>query len=56
MWNYMVVLRRLSEKIPSLEDLKLPEIYSEITKVWQGLILVTWPTWSGKSTTLAAMI
>lgn len=56
MWNYMIVLRRLSEKIPSLEELKLPEIYSEITKTWQGLILVTWPTWSGKSTTLAAMI
>ncbi|MDD4151087.1 MAG: PilT/PilU family type 4a pilus ATPase [Candidatus Gracilibacteria bacterium] len=56
MGNYMVVLRRLSEKIPSLEDLKLPEIYSEITKVGQGLILVTGPTGSGKSTTLAAMI
>lgn len=56
MWNHMIVLRRLSEKIPSLDDLKLPEIYKEITKWWQWLILVTWPTWSGKSTTLAAMI
>ena len=56
MWSHMVVLRRLSEKIPSLEDLKLPEIYSEVTKIWQWLILVTWPTGSGKSTTLAAMI
>lgn len=56
MWNYMVVLRRLSEKIPSLEDLNLPEVYSEITKIWQWLVLVTGPTGSGKSTTLAAMI
>ncbi|MDD5213156.1 MAG: PilT/PilU family type 4a pilus ATPase [Candidatus Gracilibacteria bacterium] len=56
MGNYMVVLRRLSEKIPSLEDLNLPEVYSEITKIGQGLVLVTGPTGSGKSTTLAAMI
>jgi Tfp pilus assembly ATPase PilU len=31
----MVVLRRLSEKIPSLEDLHLPDVYSEITKIGQ---------------------
>lgn len=53
---FMVVLRLLSDKIPSLQDLNLPFIYTEITKVWQWLVLVTWPTWSGKSTTLAAMI
>lgn len=56
MWSLMIVLRLLSDKIPSLQDLNLPFIYSEITKYWQWLILVTWPTWSGKSTTLAAMI
>lgn len=56
MWSYMVVLRRLSEKIPSLEDLHLPDVYSEITKIGQWLVLVTGPTGSGKSTTLAAMI
>lgn len=56
MWHIMVVLRLLSEKIPSITDLNLPIIYKEITKLWQWLVLVTWPTWSGKSTTLAAMI
>jgi twitching motility protein PilT len=56
MGYYMVVLRLLSQTIPTLQDLKLPFIYEEITRVGQGLVLVTGPTGSGKSTTLAAMI
>lgn len=56
MGNYMVVIRLLTSKIPRLDDLGLPDIYKEITKVGQWLVLVTGPTWSGKSTTLAAMI
>jgi len=54
--NYMVVLRLLTWKVPNIESLNLPDIFKEVCKVWQGLILVTWPTGSGKSTTLAAMI
>ena len=53
---YMVVLRLLTANIPDLQDLWLPDIYKEVTKLWQWLILVTWPTGSGKTTTLAAMI
>ncbi len=56
MWNYMLVFRLLSWKIPSIEDLNLPWIFKEVTKRWQWLVLVTWPTGSWKSTTLAAMI
>ncbi len=56
MWSVMVVCRRLSESIPSIEELNLPDVYKEVTKLWQWLILVTWPTGSWKSTTLAAMI
>ena len=56
MWSYMLVFRLLSWKIPSIEDLNLPWVFKEVTKRWQGLILVTWPTGSWKSTTLAAMI
>ncbi len=52
----MIVLRLLSQNIPALKDLNLPFIYEEITRVGQGLVLVTGPTGSGKSTTLAAMI
>ena len=56
MSNYMIVIRLLWNKIPTVDDLWLPEIYKNITKAWQWLVLVTWPTWSWKSTTLAAMI
>jgi len=56
MTYYMVVVRLLSSEIPSIDSLWLTDAYQDITKLGQGLILITWPTWSGKSTTLAAMI
>ncbi len=56
MGYYMIVLRLLTANIPDIDDLWLPDIYKEVTKLWQWLILVTWPTGSGKTTTLAAMI
>jgi len=49
-------LRLLTARIPDIETLNLPDIFKEVCKVWQWLILVTGPTGSGKSTTLAAMI
>jgi len=42
--------------IPSLDDLGAPEVYKKLIKREKGLILVTGPTGSGKSTTLAAML
>lgn len=42
--------------IPSLDDLKAPKIFKEVVKREKGMILVTGPTGSGKSTTLAAML
>lgn len=56
LWNYMVVLRLLTLDIPDIDKLWLTGTYKEVTKRWQWLILVTWPTGSGKTTTLAAMI
>ena len=53
---YMVVVRLLSTKVPTLEELNLPPIYSDVSRLGQGLILITGPTGSGKTTTLAAMI
>jgi len=49
-------IRHVPMKIPKLEDLNLPKILRELIKKQNGLILVTGPTGSGKSTTLAAMI
>jgi twitching motility protein PilT len=54
--NYMIILRLLTADIPNINKLDLPEIYKDVTKLWQWLILVTWPTGSGKTTTLASMI
>ena len=51
-----LALRRVSLDIPDLEDLHLPPLCGELALRKRGLILVTGPTGSGKSTTLAAMI
>jgi twitching motility protein PilT len=50
------VLRTIPTKIPSLESLSMPPILAELCKKERGLVLVTGPTGSGKSTTLAAMV
>jgi len=50
------VMRTIPSKILTLEELKAPKIVGEITAQTRGMVLVTGPTGSGKSTTLAAMI
>jgi twitching motility protein PilT len=50
------VLRTIPTKVMSLEDLKCPKIFTEISEYPRGIVLVTGPTGSGKSTTLAAMV
>ncbi len=50
------VFRMIPEKIISLEDLNLPQAVRDLADLKQGLVLVTGPTGSGKSTTLAAII
>jgi len=48
--------RIIPTKIPTLDELGVPEIYKDLVRREKGLILVTGPTGSGKSTTLAAML
>ena len=50
------VLRRVETKIPDMESLNLPPILYDAVDAHKGLVLVTGPTGSGKSTTLAAII
>ncbi|MCK9389791.1 MAG: type IV pilus twitching motility protein PilT [Sulfuritalea sp.] len=50
------VMRTIPSKIMSLEELKCPKIFEELADYPRGLVLVTGPTGSGKSTTLAAMV
>ncbi|MBF2036145.1 MAG: type IV pilus twitching motility protein PilT [Leptolyngbyaceae cyanobacterium T60_A2020_046] len=54
--TYAACLRALSSKIPTMDTLGLPDIVRELSEKPRGLILVTGPTGSGKSTTLASMI
>lgn len=54
--NPAIAIRLLSESIPTIEELGFPEIVKDFTNSPRGLVLVTGPTGSGKSTTLAAMI
>jgi twitching motility protein PilT len=51
-----IAIRVIALKIPNLDELKHPTVLKEIVKKQRGLVLVTGPTGSGKSTTLAAMI
>jgi len=50
------VLRTIPTKVLSLDELKCPKIFTEISEYPRGIVLVTGPTGSGKSTTLAAMV
>jgi twitching motility protein PilT len=54
--TYAIVLRVIPEGIPTLEKLGMPAELSNIAKLKNGIVLVTGPTGSGKSTTLAAII
>ena len=49
-------IRLLNDEIPTIDELGLPELFKELAVMPRGLLLVTGPTGSGKSTTLAAMI
>ena len=51
-----LAIRIVPPRIPKLEELQLPDILKQIVEKPQGLVLVTGPTGSGKSTTLASMI
>ena len=54
--SYSIVLRRLSTVIPTIAELKAPEVLSQIAQEKNGLVLVTGSNGSGKSTTLAAVL
>ncbi len=54
--NPAIVMRSIKTEIPTFDQIKLPEVCRELTQKKRGMILVTGPTGSGKSTTLAAMI
>jgi twitching motility protein PilT len=54
--TFAIVMRLIAEQIPTLADLGLPKAVGELATLKNGIVLVTGPTGSGKSTTLAAII
>ncbi|HEY8514560.1 MAG TPA: PilT/PilU family type 4a pilus ATPase [Candidatus Binatia bacterium] len=54
--THAIVMRVIASKIPTLEELGLPQSLAEIATYKTGIVLVTGPTGSGKSSTLAAII
>ena len=55
-WHKMVVARLLEEKVPTIDEMWLPQILKALTKKTSWVVFLAWPTWSWKSTTLSAMI
>ena len=55
-WGQAAVFRQIPSKILSFDELKLPPALKKLCNLTEGLVVVTGPTGSGKSTTLAAMI
>jgi twitching motility protein PilU len=51
-----MVLRRIETTIPTVDDLKLPEIIKDLAMTKRGIIMFVGATGTGKSTSLAAMI
>ena len=54
--TYAIVMRMIAQKIPSLAELGLPSHLADVATLKNGIVLVTGPTGSGKSSTLAAII
>ena len=54
--SYALAIRTINSKVPSFEELNLPKTLKTFTEKHKGLVLVTGPTGSGKSTTLASLI
>ena len=54
--SYSIVMRVIPHEIPSFESLRMPPVLAEIADIRNGVVLLTGPTGSGKSSTLAAII
>ncbi len=54
--SHAIVMRVIASRIPSMAELNLPPVLQDVAKLKNGIVLVTGPTGSGKSSTLAAII
>jgi twitching motility protein PilT len=56
LWKISFVLRRISNTVMTIDELWLPQAVKKFTKAKQWLVLVTWPTGSGKSTSMISLL
>lgn len=56
LWNISVIMRIIISEAKTIEEIKLPPSVKAFTKAKQWLILITWPTGSGKSTSMVAIL
>ncbi len=54
--NYSIVMRKLESKVPTIGEMKLPEVFLEIAEEKNGIVLFTGATGTGKTTSLAAIL
>ncbi|MBW1642001.1 MAG: PilT/PilU family type 4a pilus ATPase [Deltaproteobacteria bacterium] len=54
--NYSIVLRKLESKVPTIDEMQLPEAFHDVAKETNGIIIVTGATGTGKSTSLATVL
>ncbi len=54
--NYSVVLRKLESKVPTIDEMQLPEAFYDVAKETNGIVIVTGATGTGKSTSLATVL
>jgi twitching motility protein PilT len=54
--NYSVVLRKLESKVPTVDEMQLPEAFHDVAKETNGIVIVTGATGTGKSTSIATVL
>lgn len=54
--NYSVVLRKLESKVPTIDEMQLPEAFYDVAKETNGIVVVTGATGTGKSTSIATVL
>jgi twitching motility protein PilT len=54
--NYSIVLRKLESKVPTIDEMQLPEAFYDVAKETNGIVIVTGATGTGKSTSLATVL
>ena len=56
LWRVSLILRKIDSKIKSFDEIMFPDWAREIINMQSGLVLIGWPAWSWKSTTITSIL